>query len=231
MSNASTVGAATGPLLRTRERRPPHRWAPSEQLLLGCGALAVPRLEARDATACVEDLLLAGVEGVASRADLDVDGPAGLGAAGGEVVAGSAGDLRFAVCGVNAFAHRDSSRCGPGSPSRGVNRRRSVTAHSTTPGRLLFPAGRRAAVDGRGALGADEAPVVAVGPQGHRQHADRLVPADLAAALHAGEAAQAVAAGADDELHRAAPELALSVVRGEAFVVVIVPVEDDVDAP
>src|SRR4029079_15052661 len=114
----------------------------------------------------------------------------------------------------------------PGPLGRGVNRRRSVTVHSTIHARLLFPAGPRTAVDGRGVFRADEAPVVAVGPQGHRQHADRIVPADLAAALRTGEAAQPVAAGADDELHRAAPDLAVGVARGEALVVVIVPVED-----
>src|SRR6476620_8012639 len=122
MRSASTVGAAMSPAFRTRtrKRRPPHRWAPSEQLLLARVPLAVARLEARDAAAGVEDLLLARVERVASRADLDGDGPARLGAAGGEVVAATAGDLRFYVCGVNAFAHGDSSRCGPGSPaSRG----------------------------------------------------------------------------------------------------------------
>src|SRR3954454_4104826 len=118
----------------------------------------------------------------------------------------------------------------PGPLRRGVNRRRSVTLHSTIPGCLLFPAGRRAAVDRWGALGADEAPVVAVGPQGHREHADRLVPAHLAAGFGTGEGSQAVAAGADDELHRAATGFALGVARGEALVVVVMPVEDDIDA-
>ena len=53
-------------------------------------ALAVPRLEAGDPTAGVQDLLLARVERVAVRADLDVDLTAGLGAAGGERVATTA---------------------------------------------------------------------------------------------------------------------------------------------
>src|SRR6478609_9500933 len=86
----------------------------------------------------------------------------------------------------------------PGPLREGVNRRRSVTVYSTIPGCLLFPAGRRAAVDRRGAFGPDEAPVVAVGPQVDRQHADRVVPADLAAAFDPAERSQAVAAGADD---------------------------------
>ena len=51
------------------------------------GALAEPLLEPGDAAAGVEDLLLAGVERVALRADLGVDDAVGRGAAGGERVA------------------------------------------------------------------------------------------------------------------------------------------------
>ena len=50
------------------------------------GALAVARLEAGDAAAGVEDLLLAGVERVALRADLDGDVARLLGAAGVKVL-------------------------------------------------------------------------------------------------------------------------------------------------
>src|SRR5689334_2449075 len=137
---------------------------------------------------------------------------------------------------VSTYAGWMPSRTGipldvaPGPLRGGVNRRRSVTVYSTIPQGLLFPAGGRAAVDPRGAVRADEAPVVPVGSQGHREHADRLVPADLAARLRAGEAAQAVPAGADDELHRPLADLTLGRARGEAFVVVVVPVEDHVDA-
>src|SRR5690349_10646592 len=118
----------------------------------------------------------------------------------------------------------------PGPLREEVNRRRSVTVYSTIPSCLLFPAGRRAAVDRRRAFGPDEAPVVAVGPQVHRQHAHRVVPADLAAAFDPAEGSQAVAAGADDDLNRSAPDPAVGVVGEEPLVVVLVSVEDQVDA-
>src|SRR4051794_10919820 len=118
----------------------------------------------------------------------------------------------------------------PGPLHQGVNRRRSVTVHSTIPAPLLFPAGPRTAVHRRGAFRADEAPVVAVRSQGHRQHADRVVPSDLAAAFDPAEGSQAVPTGTDDELHWSAADPPLGVVRQEPLVVVLVPVEDDVDA-
>src|SRR5215212_4434968 len=78
------------------------------------GALAVARLEARDAAAGVEDLLLAGVERVAGRANLDVDLAAAGGAAGGELVPATARDRGLVVVGVDTAAHWDVplERCG-----------------------------------------------------------------------------------------------------------------------
>src|SRR5437868_2760100 len=102
--------------------------------------------------------------------------------------------------------------------------------YSTIQAHLLFPAGPRSAVDGRGALRRDEAPVVAVGSQGEREHPDRVGPADLAARVGSAEAAQVGPTGADDELHRSAPDPPVGVPWGEALVVVIMTVEYDVDA-
>src|SRR6185503_16826104 len=73
--------------------------APLEQLGRGALALAVALLEPVHPTADVHDLLLAGVERVAGRADLGVQ-LAGLGgAAGGEGVATRAGHLGDDVLG------------------------------------------------------------------------------------------------------------------------------------
>src|SRR5690242_20562784 len=89
-------------------------WAPLFELLAADGALAVARLEAGDTTAGVEDLLLAGVERVAGRADLDVDLAAAGGAAGGELVPAAARDCGLVVVGVDTAAHWDVpfERCG-----------------------------------------------------------------------------------------------------------------------
>src|SRR3954451_604703 len=65
-------------------------------------ALAVALLEAGHAAATVENLLLARVERVALRADLDVDLSALLGAARGERVTAPAVHGRLAVVRVNA---------------------------------------------------------------------------------------------------------------------------------
>ena len=65
-------------------------------------ALAVPLLEAGHAAAAVEDLLLARVERVALRADLDHDVAAVLGAAGGEAVATAADHGGLGVGRMNA---------------------------------------------------------------------------------------------------------------------------------
>src|SRR6476469_4461578 len=68
-------------------------------------ALAVALLEAGHAAAAVEDLLLAGVEGMALRADLDVDLSALLGAARGEGGAAAAVHRRLDVVRVNTRFH------------------------------------------------------------------------------------------------------------------------------
>ena len=90
----SLASSLIGLVLRTCGRRPPRGDGRRVETLLRAGRpLAVPGLEAGDAAAGVEDLLLAGVERVAGRADLDVDGAAVLGAAGGELVAAAAVDV------------------------------------------------------------------------------------------------------------------------------------------
>src|SRR5699024_12266077 len=81
-----------------RSRRPDRLpLVPRSGLVL----LAVAGLEAGDAAAGVQDLLLAGVERVARGADLGADDAIRLGAAGGERVSAGAGHLGFDVCGVD----------------------------------------------------------------------------------------------------------------------------------
>lgn len=61
--------------------------------------------EALDATRGVDELLLAGEEGVASGADFDMD-VSTMGGAGGEVVSAGAHDADFFVIGMNScFRH------------------------------------------------------------------------------------------------------------------------------
>src|SRR6478609_4060573 len=84
--------------------------APLTQLVVGCGllagvALAVALLEAGHAAAAVENLLLAGVEGVALGADLDVDLAALLRAASGEGGAAAAVHRRLDVVRVHTRFH------------------------------------------------------------------------------------------------------------------------------
>ena len=69
------------------------------------GLLGVAGLEAGHAATGVEDLLLAGVEGVAVGADLGVDGAARRGAASRERVAAGAGHLGGHVLGVDVLLH------------------------------------------------------------------------------------------------------------------------------
>src|SRR6476646_7206707 len=69
------------------------------------GALAVALLEARHTAAAVEDLLLAGVEGMALRADLYGDLSALLGAAGGEAAAAAAQHSGLDIVRVNTRFH------------------------------------------------------------------------------------------------------------------------------
>src|SRR6478736_5075717 len=72
--------------------------------LLG-GLLAVTGLEPGHAATGVEDLLLAGVERVALRADVGRDLAGGRGAAGREGVATGAGDRGLHVVGVKVLLH------------------------------------------------------------------------------------------------------------------------------
>src|SRR3954465_3703194 len=94
--------------------------APSDELLAGglgagCGTLAEPLLEAGDAATGVQDLLLAGVERVARRADLDGQltgrgrAAGGGGAAGGEGVATATGHRGDVVGRVDVGLHIASS--------------------------------------------------------------------------------------------------------------------------
>jgi hypothetical protein len=70
----------------------------------GAGALAVFLAETFDATRCVDDFLLAGIERVASRTHFDVQGLA-VGRAGLELVAAAASHLDLVVLRVDAFFH------------------------------------------------------------------------------------------------------------------------------
>src|SRR4051794_22908531 len=95
---------------------PPRRGAaraPSVVLLVcggpGSGTLAEALLEPGDATTGVEDLLLAGVEGVARRADLDGQLTGRGRAAGGEGVAAAAGHRGDVVGRVDVGLHVASS--------------------------------------------------------------------------------------------------------------------------
>src|SRR3954469_2703782 len=121
----SAVNALTAGWIRVRrtcERRPCRPWrgaarAPSDELLVGglAGrgtgrrALAEPLLAAGDAAAGVEDLLLAGVEGVARRADLDGQLTGRGRAAGGEGVPATTGHRGLVVRGVDVGLHAVAS--------------------------------------------------------------------------------------------------------------------------
>src|SRR5665809_127061 len=88
--------------------------------LLGLlGLLAVARLEAGDAATGVEDLLLAGVERVALRADVGRDLAAVHGAPGLERWATGAGDRGLDVLGVKVLLHRVLLEVGAG-PDRAL---------------------------------------------------------------------------------------------------------------
>src|ERR1700712_2300133 len=80
--------------------------------------LGVALLEAGHATTGVEDLLLAGVEGVALGADVGVDAATRERAAGRELVAAGAGDLGVVVLGVSVLLHGVLSVRSPGRPPR-----------------------------------------------------------------------------------------------------------------
>src|SRR6202041_1078579 len=87
----------------------------SAGLLLGgllARGLAEALLEPRDATAGVQDLLLARVERVAVRADVGVDRAAGSGAPGGERVPAATGHGGDVVLGVDVSLHRQTPAFG-----------------------------------------------------------------------------------------------------------------------
>src|SRR3954465_10791877 len=109
---------------RTPGARPagPRPRRPESLLLLRSLGRGVPLLEPGDAAACVEDLLLAGVERVAGRADVDAHGLAAR-APRGERVAAGAGDLGLPVGGVDVGLHVGLLVSGPGRQT-GVNRHR-----------------------------------------------------------------------------------------------------------
>src|SRR5262245_10611406 len=78
------------------------------QLLVGgfaLVALAIPLLEAGHAATAVENLLLAGVERVALRADLGHDAAARLGATGRESVPATTVDCGLLVGGMDVSLH------------------------------------------------------------------------------------------------------------------------------
>src|SRR5690349_3102412 len=119
-------------------------------LLRVSGLLGVAGLEAGHAATGVEDLLLAGVEGVAVGAHVGVD-PAGRGgAAGGERVTAGAADLGLDVLRVDVGLHGcplDAPRVAP--LLRAVNRSRRVrivneAEASHIPGCPPAPSGRNA---------------------------------------------------------------------------------------
>src|SRR5260370_16013539 len=111
--------------------------------------LAEPALEPGDPAAGVQNLLLAGVERVAIRADVGVNLAVPCRAPGGEAVPARTGHLRHHVLRVDVGLHvvllvpRSPGR--PRSRAVGVNRYRTRSAHqcatSTTPhGAGRFPA-------------------------------------------------------------------------------------------
>ncbi len=119
------------PGLRSRARSGVGKPAICRQPFSTGLALAVALLEAGHAAAAVEDLLLAGVERVALRADLDVDLSALLRAARGERVAAAAVHRGLDVVRVNTRFHgflfnRGPRVAPPRSGGIGVNRNRGV---------------------------------------------------------------------------------------------------------
>ena len=125
------------------ERRSPHVAGTGARTTATCsrrlglvGLLGVAGLEAGDAAAGVEDLLLAGVERVALRADVGVDDAGGRGAAGGERRATGAGHLGVDVVRVDVLLHGvlSSAAGSPRSLRGGVNRSQpTIVARDSTP--------------------------------------------------------------------------------------------------
>src|SRR5215467_15155290 len=115
----------------TAPKRPqPSRHGDLRELLAAGRLLAEPALEAGHPPAGVEDLLLAGVEGVAIRADIGVDDAVARCGPGGEGVPAGAGHLGLHVVRVNVRLHFATPASSvAGSPRRmppGVNRYRCV---------------------------------------------------------------------------------------------------------
>ena len=104
---------------RDDRNHPGARVAPARWMF----SAAVFAAELVDATTRVNDLLLAGVEGVAGGADFHVQVLA-QGGTGVELVAAAADDLGVAVRGVDAFFHGDSAWPGRGKPYK---TRKSIT--------------------------------------------------------------------------------------------------------
>ncbi len=84
--------------------------------------LAVPLLEASNASAGIKNLLLTGVERVAGRAHVRAKNAFDSGAAGLERVSASARDLRNDVFGVNVLLHGVLSWSPGQHAARAVNR-------------------------------------------------------------------------------------------------------------
>src|SRR6516164_5340642 len=132
------------------ERLLPSRHGDPCELLAASCLLAEPALEAGYPPAGVEDLLLAGVEGVAVRADIGVDDAVARGGPRREGVPARAGHRRFHVVRVNAWLHFITPASSvAGSPRRlppGVNRYRALSASSVcqTPERVPGPGDSRA---------------------------------------------------------------------------------------
>src|SRR6266513_211376 len=87
------------------ERQQPSRHGDLRELLAAGRLLAEPALEAGHPAAGVEDLLLAGVEGVAIRADIGVDVAVACCRPRGEGVPAGAGHLGLHVVGMNVRLH------------------------------------------------------------------------------------------------------------------------------
>src|SRR3954471_14800320 len=123
-STASNIGSPLAVAAGQTTSAGPHSWVRTgarEGLLAGAllGRLGVAGLEAGDAAAGVEDLLLAGVERVAVRADVGVDGAGRRGAAGGERRATGAGHLGLDVLRVDVLLHDGPLTTAAGSPTPG----------------------------------------------------------------------------------------------------------------
>src|SRR5215471_7362930 len=148
-SSASRSNTVSSPppgvvLPSTAEITAPDRPEPSRhgdllELLAAGRLLAEPALEAGHPAAGVEDLLLAGVEGVATRADIGVDDAAACRRPRGEGIPAAAGHLGLHVVRVNVRLHFTTPASSvAGSPRRmppGVNRYRAVSANSLSDSR------------------------------------------------------------------------------------------------